>query len=111
MVCLGAMVQTVVGGTRPNMGQIVSLRAPFVDNSIISRPSADVNVRLWDLGEYQGQEAGFPAFIDPDWIKGHLAMTTVSIGQSRTKVWATIGLAKVRILHMTSDLIYDLCLQ
>jgi hypothetical protein len=84
----------------------------FVDNSIVLRPSADVNVHLWDLGEYQDQDAaGFPAFIDPDWIKGQLAMTTVSIGQNRTKVWATIDLAKVRILYIASDLNYDLCLQ
>ncbi len=31
-------------------------------------------------------------------------MTTVSIGKSRAKVWATIDLVKVRILHMASDL-------
>lgn len=83
----------------------------FVDNTIVSRPSIDVNVRLWDLGEYQGQDTGFPAFIDPDWIKGQLAMTTVSIGQNRTKVWATIDLAKVRILYMASDSNYNLRLQ
>jgi hypothetical protein len=77
----------------------------------VSHHSADVNVCLWDLGEYQDDDAAFPAFINPDWIKGHLAMSTVSIGQSRIKVWATIDLAKVRILGMTSDLDSDLCLQ
>jgi hypothetical protein len=38
-------------------------------------------------------------------------MTTVSIGQDRTKVWATVELAKVRFLYMASDRNYDLCLQ
>ena len=52
------------------------------------------------LGEYQERDADFPVLIDPGWIKGQLAMTTVSIGQSRTKVWATIDLAKVRSLHI-----------
>jgi len=80
----------------------------IADSFVISRPSTDVNVHLWDLGEYQERHADFPLFIDPDWIKGHLAMTTVSIGRNRTKVWATVDLAKVRILHMASDLNHNL---
>lgn len=79
--------------------------------SNISHASADVNVRLWDLGEYQGQDAGLPAFIDLDWFKGQVAITTVSIGQSRTKVWATVDLTKVRILRMTDELISNMHLQ
>ena len=88
-------------------------RLPFVDSSVISYPtgSTDVNVCLWDLGEYQDQAVGFPGLIDLDWIKGQLVMTTVSIGQNRTKVWATIDLAKVCILYMASNPKYDLCLQ
>jgi hypothetical protein len=100
------MAQSVVRRTRPDLGRFVSL--PLIDNKssyVISQISANVNVRLWDLGEYQDQDASLPAFIDPDWIKGHLAMTTVSIGQSRTKVWATIDLAKVRIIHIPGDLL------
>jgi len=76
--------------------------------SIVLHPSAHVNVCLWALEEYQGQDADFSAFINPEWINGHLTMTMVSIGQNRTKVWATVGLAKVRILHIATDLIYDL---
>src|SRR6266849_2557517 len=60
--------------------------------------SAEVNVHLWELKEYQAQNEDFPAFIDPGWIKGHLAMTTVSIGQR--KLWATVDLAKVFNLHI-----------
>ena len=66
---------------------------------------------MWDLGEYRDSDTDFPAFVDPDWIKGHIAMTTVSIGESRTKVWATVDLAKVRVLHIASDLKYDLRVQ
>jgi hypothetical protein len=70
-----------------------------------------VNVHLWELAEYQDQDAGLPAFIDPEWIKGQVAMTTVSIGENRTKVWATVDLAKVRILYMPCYLFVDLRLQ
>jgi len=56
------------------------------------------------LGEYNDH---LPAFIDPDWIKGQLAMATVSVGQNKTKVWATIDLAKVRTFYIASDLIYN----
>jgi len=111
MVRSYAMVQTVVRGMRPNMGQVVSPRLPLADIYIILRPSTEVNVRLWDLGEYQERLADSPPLIDPDWIKGHLAISTVSIGHNRTKVWATVDLVKVRILHMTNDLSHDLCLQ
>ncbi|KAG1774332.1 hypothetical protein EV702DRAFT_1047887 [Suillus placidus] len=52
--------------------------------------SADV--RLWQLGEYKSRETQLPSLINPDWIVGHLGMTTVSIGKDRTKVWATIDL-------------------
>jgi hypothetical protein len=38
-------------------------------------------------------------------------MATVSIGQSRTKAWATVDLAKVRILCMTDELISNMRLQ
>lgn len=78
-------------------------------SSINLYSSADVNVCLWDLGEYQDHDTVFPSFIDPDWIRGQLAMTMVSIGQNKTKVWATIELAKVCILYMPSDLNTDLC--
>jgi len=37
-------------------------------------------------------------------------MTTVSIGQNRTKIWATVDLMKVHILYMASDFNYDFCL-
>ena len=57
--------------------------------------SIAVNVHLWELGEYQDVEARLPALIDPDWIQGQLALTTVSIGRTKTKVWATVDLAKV----------------
>ena len=88
-------------------------RLPFVDSSVISHPtgSTDINVCLWDLGEYQDQAVGFSGLIDPDWIKEQLAMTMISIGQNRTKVWAKIDLAKVCILYMASNLKYNLCLQ
>jgi len=58
--------------------------------------SKALNVRLWELGEYRDHDAYLPPLIDPRWIKGQLARTTVSIGPSRTKVWATVDLAKVR---------------
>ena len=57
--------------------------------------SEAVNVRLWELGEYRDHDARLPHLIDPRWINGQLARTTVSIGSTRTKVWATVDLAKV----------------
>ena len=56
-----------------------------------------MNVRLWELGEYFGPEGQLPTLIDPDWIQGHLALTMVTLGRDRTKVWATVDLEKVRI--------------
>ncbi|KAG0701855.1 hypothetical protein DFH29DRAFT_999846 [Suillus ampliporus] len=49
-----------------------------------------VDICLWELGEYIDQDTQLPALIDLDWITGQVAMTTVSIGDTRTKVWATI---------------------
>jgi hypothetical protein len=54
-----------------------------------------VNVHLWELGEYRDYDVYYPALIDPDWINGQLAFTTVSIGENRAKVWASVDLAKV----------------
>ena len=68
--------------------------------------SQSVHVRLWELGEYQRPETGIPGLIDPCWIKGQLALTTISIGRDKAKVWATVDLAKVchsemiRIMHI-----------
>jgi hypothetical protein len=72
-------------------------------SSVVPHSSADVDVRLWDLGEFQERDAGLPFFVNPEWIIGQLAMTTVSIGQSKTKVWATIDLSKVRILRAATS--------
>jgi len=52
--------------------------------------SASVDTHLWELGEYIDEDTQLPTFIDLDWITGRLAMTTVSLGDARTKVWATI---------------------
>ena len=82
VVCLVLFTET----TRTNLGNIYSCA---------------VNVRLWELGEYRHHDVHFLALIDPDWIQGQLALTTVSIGPSRAKVWATVDLAKVHTLNMT----------
>ena len=72
--------------------------------SVVFPPVQMLMSTCGELGEYQAQDTTFPTFVDPDWIQGHLAMTTDSIRKSREKVWATIDLAKVCILHMASDL-------
>lgn len=54
-----------------------------------------MDVRLWELGEYLDRDTQLPHLIDPDWVTGQLAMMTVSIGESKTKVWATIDISKV----------------
>lgn len=56
-------------------------------NINILLPSYSADVRLWQLGEYKSRETQLPSLINPDWIIGHLGMTTVSIGKDRTKVW------------------------
>jgi hypothetical protein len=90
-----AMVQGMERAAREALGRLVSSHYPILD-LYYCLFSASVNVRLWELGEYQGQETTLPHLIDPGWIKGYLARTTVSIGQDRLKVWATVDLAKVR---------------
>ena len=57
--------------------------------------SQSVHVRLWELGEYQSPGSGVAGLINPAWIKGQLALSTVSIGCNKAKVWATVDLAKV----------------
>lgn len=76
-------------------------------NTDIHLPSYSADLRLWKLGEYTGQETQLPCLIDLDWIFGQLGMTTVSIGEDRTKVWATIDLSKVclRLIQSTQRLI------
>jgi hypothetical protein len=55
------------------------------------------------LGEYQNHDASLPSLIDPCWINSQLALTTVSIGQNRTKFQTTIDLAKVCNSNMVGD--------
>jgi hypothetical protein len=64
-----------------------------------------------DLEEYLGPKAQMPALINPAWIKGHLAQTTVSIGCDKVKVWATVDLAKVCLLDTNSDIHTNTCPQ
>src|SRR6266851_2926974 len=71
------------------------------DHSPVS--SCSVNVQLWALGEYQNHAVSLPLLIDPCWINSQLALTTVLIGQNRTKVWATIDLVKVCDSNMVGD--------
>ncbi|KAG1732954.1 hypothetical protein EDB19DRAFT_1831114 [Suillus lakei] len=56
---------------------------------------AHADVHLWVLGEYCDHDTQLPLLIDPDWIVRQLGMTTVSLGDSRTKVWASIEIVKV----------------
>ena len=62
-----------------------------------------VNIQLWELGEYWNHNTSLPSLIDPCWINNQLALTTVSICQNKTKVWATIDLAKVCDSNMVGD--------
>jgi hypothetical protein len=52
-----------------------------------------MNVRLWEIFEYDDDER-LPALIDLTCIKGHLGRSVVSVGDSDTKVWCTIGINK-----------------
>ncbi|KAG1719169.1 uncharacterized protein EDB91DRAFT_1089485 [Suillus paluster] len=45
-----------------------------------------VDVYLWELGEYLDHDTQLPHLIDPDWVMGQLAMMTVSVSKSKTKV-------------------------
>ena len=65
--------------------------------------SKSVHVRLWELGEYQSPRSGVVDIINPVWIKGQLALSTVSIGCNKAKVWATVDLAKVRCMDVIHD--------
>jgi hypothetical protein len=62
--------------------------------------SERANVHLWVLGEYYDRDTQLPLLIDPDWIVGQLGMTTVSLGDNRIKVWASIEISKVRDTHL-----------
>ena len=59
------------------------------------RASGDIGVRLWEIEEYIDKDTQLPLLIPPRWIHTHLALKTVVIGASCTKVWATIDLVKV----------------
>lgn len=67
----------------------------FISDALIHSPSYSADLRLWKLGEYTSQETQLPHLIDPDWIFCQLGMTTVSIGEDKTKIWATVDLSKV----------------
>jgi hypothetical protein len=73
--------------------------------------SALVNVHLWELGEYWYHNMYHPALIDPNSINRQLALTTVSIGQNKAKVWATVPLAKVCTLCLICYNCVDIFLQ
>ena len=98
---------------RPDLGQDVSPITPTIFLPVNCRlsSSTEVDVHLWEIAEYQGLGADLPAFIDPDWITRQVGITTISIGENGTKVWATVDLVKVCNLHITLYLFYDLCLQ
>lgn len=80
------------------MGQLVSLDYPRIPlyPEYVPVCSAEVGVRLWELGEYQTPDTHIPGLINPEWIAGQLALTMVTLGKDRVKVWATVELAKVR---------------
>jgi hypothetical protein len=102
--CTGSrhgMVSTIVSGT--------ICESPFPNKLLhadhLPVSSCAVNVQLWELGEYRNHDTSLPSLIDPCWINSQLALTTVSIGQNKMKVWATIDLAKVR----DSNIVGDVC--
>lgn len=65
--------------------------------------STIVNVYLWKLEEYQNYNISYLTLIDSNWINRQLALTTVSIGENKSKVWATVDLAKVSTLYITCN--------
>jgi hypothetical protein len=50
-----------------------------------------MNVRLWHIHEYD-ESIQLPVLIDLTWIRGGLGLSVVCVGDTDTKVWATIGL-------------------
>lgn len=58
--------------------------------------SENIGVKLWELEEYSTEETWLPSLISPGWITSQLALKTVVVGSARSKVWATITLAKVQ---------------
>jgi hypothetical protein len=52
-----------------------------------------MNVQLWEVFEYDDNEQ-LPALINLTCIKGHLGRSVVSVGDSNTKVWCTMGINK-----------------
>lgn len=57
-----------------------------------------ISVFVWELGEYWDCDCQLLLLIEPDWIVSQLGMTTISIGENNTKVWATINLSKVWVI-------------
>lgn len=60
---------------------------------VLSSSAASVN--RWELEEYVGEDTQLLMLVPLTWISGQLVLKTVSIGSERTKIWATIDLAKV----------------
>jgi len=52
-----------------------------------------MNIQLWEIYEYDDDER-LPGLIDLACIKGPLGLSVVSVGDSDTKVWCTIGINK-----------------
>ncbi|KAG2066534.1 hypothetical protein BDR04DRAFT_1121077 [Suillus decipiens] len=74
-------------------GTVAGLAALSKDLEDAQVDAHDTRPRLF--GEYCDRDTQLPLLIDPDWIVGQLGMTTVSLGDSRTKVWASIEIVKV----------------
>lgn len=81
----------------------------FVCLLMVECSGRTVGVRLWELGEFHGNETRLPPLIDLDWIHSPLALTTVSIGPERQKVWATVDLAKVHFCKKLSSALTSFC--
>jgi hypothetical protein len=73
------------------MGCLVSALYHTFMSTLKTSISRNLNVRLWKIAEYDEDEE-LPPLIDLMWIKGHLGRSVVTVGESNTKIWATIGI-------------------
>jgi len=91
---MDAMVQAMDRKTRRNLGDFVGGRL-FGCLGWWLCYSRSANVQLWEPDGYLTEDTQLLKLICPGWIKGHLALNLVTVGEGRVKVWVTIDMAKV----------------
>lgn len=95
VVHMDVMVQAMEGWAREYLGYVASTLCMVFYGDYWWLFSSAVNINLWEMKEYVGEDTQLLMLVRLTWISAQLILKTVSISSERTKVWVTIELAKV----------------